>query len=193
MAGSVTDIYLPFKKELEPIVRMGENIAIVDKEGKFSYFKVVYIEPIQPIIFLETLTPYEKDHEHKLSEVELNDNEVGQWRLWVPDFVSVKFYHPRASMKWSTKSQGTYALPLSMAKENFLEFFTVADDVPLLKMDNPIGEAQNIRIILWGIKYVVRRLKARPREFTVLPTRTAEAIYKEYESALAEVSPMEVR
>ena len=165
----VTCLYTPFKKEFEPIVRVGENIAIPKTAEKYDYYEVVYVEPIQPIVVPVSLTAYERNKTVELDDIKLEDNEAGQWRLWIPDFIAVKMNFPRAARKWVTKEEETYATPLSMANENVLEFFTHKDDVPVLYVDNPVGEEQAARLIIWGFKYSLKKLDRKPEEFTVLP------------------------
>jgi hypothetical protein len=122
------------------------------------------------------LTTYQKNVEKTLDEIKLDDNEAGQWRLWIPDFIAIKMNFPRAARKWTTKEQETSALPLSMAKEQFLEFFTHKDDVPVLYIDNPIEDAQTARIIIWGFKYSLKKLDHEPAEYTVFPAYSATYI-----------------
>ena len=172
----VTCLYTPFKKEFEPIVRVGENIAIPKTAEKYDYYEVVYVEPIQPIVVPVSLAAYEKNKEKVLEEIKLDDNEAGQWRLWIVDFVSVKMNFPRAARKWTTKKEETFATPLTMAKENFLEFFTHKDDVPVLYIDNPLEEGQVARLIIWGFKYALKKLDVKPAEYTVLPAYSSTYI-----------------
>ncbi|RLF41692.1 MAG: hypothetical protein DRN17_08425 [Thermoplasmata archaeon] len=170
---SVTAIHLPFKKDFEPIVRMEENIAIPKTAGQYSFFKVLYIEPLQPYTTVVSLDAYERNKEKTLDEVKLEENEVGQWRLWIPDYVAVDFYHPRAARKWVTKEANTSATPLSMAKEQVLEFYTYKDSVPRLLLSNPIAEEQYARLIIWGFKYLIEPLKEKPKDYTPLPAYSA--------------------
>ena len=166
---SVTCLYTPFKEEFEPVVRVGENIAIPKTAEEYEYYEVTYIEPIQPITIPVSLSAYEKNKEVVPNEIKLEDNEAGQWRLWIPDFIAVKMNFPRAARKWVTKEEETYATPLSMAKENVLEFFTHKGDVPVFYVDNPVGESQTARLIIWGFKYSLKKLDVKPAEYTVLP------------------------
>ena len=164
---SVTCLYTPFKKEFEPVVRVGENIAIPKTAEKMEYYQVTYVEAVQPMIIAVDLTASEQKHEYKLEDIELEDNEAGQWRLKVLDLVNVGMNFPTASAKWTTKNSRTYATPLS--SENALEFFTIKDDVPTLYLTNPITEAQTVRIMVWGFKYSLKKLDREPAEYTVFP------------------------
>ena len=164
---SVTCLYTPFKKEFEPIVRVGENIAIPKTAEKYEFYKVVYIEPIQPIIIGVDLSASEQKHSRKLTEIELEDNEAGQWRMKVLDLVNVDMNHPAAAAKWTTKNVRTSATPLS--DDNFLEFFTVKDNVPTLYLTNLLAEAQTARVMVWGFKYSLKKLDHEPSEYTVFP------------------------
>jgi len=173
---SVTCLYVPYKTQFEPLVRIEENIAIPVGAGKLRFFRVQYIEPVHPITVPVSLESLDENVEYELEEIKLEDNEAGQWRLWIPDYIAVKMNYPRGTRKWTTKQTETRALPLSMAKQQLLEFFTYKDDVPILFIDNPIAEAQDARIILWGLKYSLTPLVEKPREYTVLPVYSAAHI-----------------
>lgn len=169
----VTALYLPFKKEFEPIVRIGENVAIPKGQEKYEFYKVTYIEPVQPITVSVSLNALQKNYGVTLDSIELQDNEAGQWRLWIPDFVRVNMNFPKAVAKWTTKNEVTSATPLSMVKDQFLEFYTHKDDVPTLYIDNPVNESQLVRILIWGFKYSLKKLEYEPGEYTVFPAYSA--------------------
>jgi len=173
---SVTCLYTPYKRDFEPLVRIEENVAIPKGKGAFEYFKVLFVEPVQPITVAVSLPALERNKEYTLKEIELEDNEAGQWRLWIPDFVAVKMNYPRASSKWTTKTSTPSALPLSMAHENVLEFFTWKNHVPILYLDNPVDEEQTARLLIWGFKYSLEKIEEKPKEYTVLPVFSAEFV-----------------
>ena len=173
---SVTSLYIPYRHEFEPLVLPGENIAIPVAKGEYEYYRVLYIEPVQPIIVAESLDALEKNKEHELSEIKLEENQAGQWRLWLLDFVALKMRYPRASSKWVTKGQETQAIPLSMAKEQILEFYTWKDEVPVLLLDNPVNEAQTVRLLIWGIKYAIEKLPRAPEKYTLFPIYSLEYV-----------------
>ena len=166
---SVTALHVPYKKVFEPLVRIGENIAIPKGKGEYEYYRIVYEEPLQPIVVPVELTPYEKNVEYKLNELKLRDKQLGQWRLWIMDFISVRMKYPRATSKWTLQSEETSATPLSMAKEQILEFYTWEDNVPILYIDNPLSESQTARLMFWGIKYAAEKLEEEPETYTVVP------------------------
>ena len=165
----VTALYLPYKEEFEPIVRIGEYIAIPKRAKEYVFYEVTYIEPIQPIIIAQSLDANEEDKERELEELELADNEVGQWRLIPLDYVEIKLSSPRAAAKWVTRATTTSATPTSKKQENFLEFYTIKDEVPTAYLTNPVSEAQVVRLLVWGFKYSVKKLDYEPTDYTVLP------------------------
>jgi len=173
---SVTCLYLPYKKGFEPIVRSGENIALPMGKERFKFFRVTYVEPVQPIIIAVSLSASERNKEYSLDEVKLEKNEFGQWRLWILDFATVKMNYPRAVRKWTTKEEETYAFPLSMAKEQILEFYSWKDEVPILYVDNPLTEAQTVRFAIWGFKYAIEELPEAPETYTLIPLYSLEYI-----------------
>ena len=173
----VTSLYIPYKKDFEPIVRINENTAIpVAGQREPLYFKVLYIDPIPLITLTKSLSALQEKVEYTIDEVKLNENEAGQWRLVIPDYVSVLMRFPRAATKWVTASQSASATPISMGMPNLLEFFTWKDYVPLLELSNPVNEDQLIRLFVWGFKYSLQPLKEAPREYTVFPVFSAENV-----------------
>ena len=173
---SVTALYIPYKVEFEPIVRSEENIAIPVSRDKMKYFRVLYVEPVQPIEVIVSLNADETDKEKELNEIELEDNYAGQWRIASLDLAYAEMYYPRAVPKYVTKNVETYIRPMSMNAPNILEFYTWKDEVPILKVTNPISEAQVARFAIWGFKYAIEELKEAPKEYTIFPIYSAEYV-----------------
>jgi len=172
----VTAIYLPFKKEFEPVVRIGENIAIPKGEETYEFYKVTYIEPVQPIIIGVPLVALQKDYAKMLNEIKLHDHEAGQWRLFVLDFAEVKMNFPRAAARWTTKEATTSVKPISIEKEQFLEFYSHKDEVPTVYVTNPRDEPQYVRLAVYGFKYSLKPLGYSPGEYTVFPAYSSTYI-----------------
>ena len=172
----VTALYIPYKKDFEPIVRINENVAIPLAGLQLNYFKVLYIEPVPLITITKSLSALEKSVAYTLDELKLNENEAGQWRLVIPDYVSILMKFPRAATKWVTQGQEAPATPVSMNMPNLLEFYTWKDYVPLLELTNPVNEDQLIRLFIWGFKYSLQPLEKPPKEYTILPVFSAENI-----------------
>jgi len=172
----VTSLYVPYKREFEPLVLPGENIAIPTAKGVYEYYRVLYIEPVQPILVPIPLDAFERSKEKELKEVELEENQAGQWRLWLLDFVALRMRYPRATSKWTTKAQETFALPLSMAKEQVLEFYTWKREVPVVYVDNPVYEPQTARILIWGYRYAIEALARKPEKYTLFPVYSLEYV-----------------
>ena len=173
---SVTCLYLPYKTEFEPVVRPEENVALALGKDRYEFYRVLYVEPVQPITVAVSLTGYQRSQEYSLDDIKLEENQFGQWRMWILDFAAVKMNYPRAVRKWTTKSEETYAYPLSMAKEQVLEFYTWKDEVPVLYLDNPVAEDQVVRLAVWGFKYAIEKLEARPASYTLIPLYSLEYI-----------------
>jgi len=173
---SISVLYLPFKKEFEPIVREGENIAVPIGTDRYEYYKVLWIEPVV-ITFYMVLDGFAKDVDRSLDELKLEDNQVGQWRMWILDFVGVKMRYPASVSKWGTKGAGEIQmLPLAMAKENVLEFYTRGDDVPIIYVSNPLFEPQVARFAIFGFKYAVEKLPSKPDKYTIFPVYSMDYV-----------------
>jgi len=173
---SVTALYVPYKIEFEPIVRAEENIAIPVSRGSKKYFKVLFVEQVQPIIIGKSLDANETNVEYELSEIELEDNYAGQWRIIPLEPVQAKMYFPKAIPKFYTEVTETYIYDLSLMQPNILEFYTWKDEVPYLKLTNPFNEPVYARFIVLGFKYAIEELKEEPKEYTLFPVYSVEYV-----------------
>ncbi len=173
---SVTVLHLPYKEEFEPIARSGDIVAIPVGRQQVNYFRVVYVEPVQPILVVEQLSALEQKKEHRLEEIELEENQMGQWRLAPLDFVYVGMNFPRAVSKWSTRSESTYATPYSLYAPQTLEFFTYGDDVPVLYLTNPAHEDQVARVAVIGYRFALEEFRERPEHYVFIPAYSLEYV-----------------
>jgi len=166
---SVTALHVPYKIAFEPIVRIGENIEIPVSRNEYKYFRVLDYEQVQPITISVSLSANERDHEYEMDEIKVEDNYFGQWRIHIKDFAFVKIYHPRAIPKYTTKTEEPYMTPLSKLPSNMFELYTWKDDVPVMKVTNPLNEDQVVRIEVYGLKYAIEKLPTKPETYTTIP------------------------
>ena len=174
---SIAVLHVPFKKEFEPVVRIGENVKLLLPNNGELYGRVTYYEQIQPqVIDLGSIgasTPTtwpQTGSPKKLEEIELGDREFGQWRMMLLDDFLIEFNIPAATGKFVVKSGKTYISRLSAIKENLLEFFTYKDVVPTLVPLNPnFFDMEVARIMVFGWRFIIEKLERPPESYTVIP------------------------
>ncbi len=176
--------YVVYSKEFEPIVKLGEYVAVLIGRGptgySYVYGKVRYSEPIQPqtvnlgpISAATTSTYPMPGTEQELDKIKLGHYEFGQWRLEVLDDFAFNFRIPAAVYKWLTLNGATYATELSNIKGNLLEFYTFQDNyVPYITPVNiRFKDMELARINVYGFRYVLEKITAPPPNtpFTIIP------------------------
>ena len=172
-------MWLIHKAELEPIVRIGENVAIAEgpTEDRWTYGRVIFLEPVQPIIknvgplSAATATSYPAvGTKANLDEIKLGSGEFGQWRIFPIDDFYIQLNQPSAVGRFLTKSGPTYASKLSALKSQMVEVFTWEDSVPSVTPINPLFIDQTLaRLMIVGFRYVIDELPTKPSEYTVIP------------------------
>ena len=172
---SLATLYMPYKHRFEPIVRIGEYVAVPVGRERLEFYRVVYIEPIPPLTVALTVDAGSKiDYDSK--DLKLYDNELGQWRVWVADPAAVKVYFPPAIPKFSNRDGAVAITPLAALRDQLVEFYTKADKVPRFEVYNPLEEQLLVRLVFWGYKYSVDRVEERPERYTVFPVYSANYV-----------------
>ncbi len=178
---SVTAQYVLYKKEFEPIVKIGDYVKLYLGTGsKPVYGRVVYIEPIQPMVkdlgplpAASTSTWPMPGPTTRLDEMKLGSSEWGQWRLVVLDDFLLDVNLPGAMPKYQTASEQTPVSPLDNAigKEQLAEIYTYGSEyVPTVQPLNPLFTEQPVaRIMMYGFRYVISQVSAEPEKYTVIP------------------------
>ena len=173
---SVTAVHLLYKHELEPVVRLEENVKLLVPGGEV-YGKVVFAEPIQPQIInlgpitaASTSNPLAVGSTRKLSEMELGEEEFGQWRLFVLEDVLLEVRQPSSMGRFLTKNGPTLVNKFTISVPQIAELYTYKDYVPTVVPYNyHFKEIDNARILVFGIRYIMEPLTTKPSEYTVVP------------------------
>lgn len=94
-----------YKEDFEPIARTDEVVLLLpDRKA----YKVLQVEPIQPIVKnFGALLMGASSNVTKLTELELEENELGQWRFEPLDDVQLALFCLAANRKFSTKYTNT--------------------------------------------------------------------------------------
>lgn len=177
VALSVTSIHLLYKREFEPIVRIGENVKLI-LPGKPVYGRVEYVEQIQPFIVNLGSIPAANPTQwpaigvsRELHELDLGGSEFGQWRLALLDDFMLDVDLPSATGRFVRRGGSTFVSRLSVLRDQFTEIYTYGRDyVPKVTPLNPnFYPLDMARLLVAGYRYVIEVLPTIPHEYTVIP------------------------
>ena len=161
-----------FATHFEPVARIGENLLVLPKE-KYGYYKVTAIEPI-PIIIKDfgAINAESESKDTAITEVELNEDEIGQFRFIPLDDIEVEIKQPLANARGFTKTVVTRVSKLSAQLDPTLkhtEVFTIEDEKLYFKIKNPSkSNISRSRVAIFGWKFKVKELKAKPQKYAVI-------------------------
>lgn len=171
-------IHVPYKKEFEPIVLPGENIAVAKSldEMEWEYYRVKYVEPF----FINYTTPTITNGSYSdvsIDDMEIGENEIAQIRMLLQtDGFEIEVRLPQAVAKYTTKNS-IHRLDkwISDNYPHFTEMFYKSDTIPQLRVYNNSGAdgTANIRIV--GFRYVLERLPRQPEKYTVIYVNTVSS------------------
>jgi len=171
--GKIYSVYF------EPIALPGENLVILPE---MKAFKVEYVEQIPAfIIDFGPIAAGAEIRDRKLSEVEMFENEIGQFRIYFIDNIALRNWRqPYGAGRFFMKNvtpqlDNTFQTIDYVHFSQFTEFFVYKDQVPYVDVVNISGTNLSAsRIKLFGYKYVVTPLPAIPSEYKTIPTAGLE-------------------
>ncbi len=177
---SVTSIHLPYKLTFEPVVRINDNVKLILTDGTI-FGKVTYLEQIEPIIVdlaassalpavSSSTSPVAPGNQYELDDIELGENEFGQWRLQLLDDFLLEIRLPPAVTKHVVKNGATYMSIFASTLPSLGDFFTYKDKVPTLIPYNVRFETVDMaRVMVYGFRYIIERLPSEPDNYTSIP------------------------
>lgn len=158
---------------LEPIVEVGQNVALADQTGQLSIFEVAYIEslPISaPLCVDLTLTTggvrttlaastAQTAPVNMQQQCAMRDGELGHFRFRVLDHALIQFNElqsvPRGVMKFSVANFTMWSWKRDHSCADS-EFFTWQYNPAFAVATNPNAVTLNqIRLALWGFRYIL--------------------------------------
>lgn len=161
----MADLY-PHKSGLglmEPVALIGHNVCILYGSVK-NWRRVVYLEPIPPFqcldlgaIAAQTTTP-----RTTCPNLQLLDNEFGQWRWYPLDNAQVRLWLPAADGRFVLRNTQGVVDPMITIRDpdlHLTEIFVWEDYNPWFEainvMDYPLTQC---RIIAQGFRYITTEL-----------------------------------
>jgi len=168
-------MYAVFAGEIKPIVKIGDNIAILPIKS-YGYFKVKYLEPIQPFIHNfesisagSTLTEQQPQDSSGRNKMEVGSNELAQFFLTPLDDIEIQVFYPKSVGRMKTKYLVTSISKYSQDIAHS-QVFVFEDNLPFFNIKNPTQHAINLsRVKFQGFRYVLEKLSEKPENFTYIP------------------------
>jgi len=160
-----------FAYEFSPVARVGENLFLIPLN---RYVTIKYIEPIPgKIIDFGSLDAGESTPTTELTDMEMPEDEIGQYRIKVLDDITVTVYQKRGVGRFSTKNVLYPITPDSdtlSSHANSTEIFVYGDDAPWVQVTNS-GTVPILKSRIWiqGFRYVVETLEEAPAKYTAIP------------------------
>lgn len=168
-----------YQVEFLPVVKVEENIGLYLRQKRKiveKFFKVRFIEPIQPIIYdFGSIDAEDDTGDVEVEELYMADLELAQYRIVPIDDVSIALKQPLAVTRWATDKATTLLQkpPLSLEILKALqmgEFFIYEDEKAYFLVTNPTKYRQlKNRVMFPGWRYVLEELPAKPAKWTWIP------------------------
>ena len=161
------ELYAARPGPITPIAHIGQNI-LVYKTKHYELFRVLYREGIPPS------TPLMRDFgaiaagatlagQSMQAELEMPDNQLGQFRIQCLDDLRVTIWQPRSLGRFQNKNivaQVTAFTTIMDQCSHTTEFTVFEDTWPFFDVMNPrIVATIQARVIMWGFKYVLDRIE----------------------------------
>ena len=166
---------MPYVELFEPVVKPRENVRLVPPPERDTreYFQVQYIEPVYVYIHnFGTLAAGQKTNITEISDLDLYENELGQWRLLLLDDVEVTVRQPRGVERGTTKVVSTKVTPHLILIDRSLkstEIYTFEDKYRVyLVVENPTNYTITPRILFFGWKFRLKPIP-KPAKWTDIP------------------------
>jgi len=159
-------------EEIKPIALVDEYLQVYD-EGEWKYFKVTYIEPIQPFqrdfgSLAAGTTTGDKD----IEELKLGVGWCAIVRVVLVDDLQVTVKQPKAKTRYVVGEKiSTYLTALNevLGLRHLTELCILEDRVPIFDIKNPTKYDVPIsRVVFYGLKMEVEELPTKPERYATL-------------------------
>jgi len=168
------------EREIKPLVKIDEYLALRTPIGKEKYFRVVRIEPIPGyrddfknyIAGFTSLPPGQKTkvvEEDAKKILAVRDRQLLQYRLIpIDDYV---YRYLQYGDRFTLKNKDTYIDKESIELcPQIAEWFVYEENVPTIEIYNPGTESlTNLRFRLIGFLYELEEVKTKPPKVTYIP------------------------
>ena len=165
------DTYIgPFAPgDIKPIVKVGQNILVIDRES-YKLYKVGYIAPVPPaenfildvvnILGLANIgAGITSGAANTQNFLNMQDGQLGQFRFRVLDDIICEVLQPQSVARFNVQGLNTNLNSFQALRDpcdHLSEQFVLEQDVPFLRVTNPTGAAiTRARVQAYGFQYVL--------------------------------------
>jgi hypothetical protein len=157
---------------MEPIVRQDNYVKIYTYQKECMYRKVTALETIPPFQAIDLCNPtgagtvalaaQTQGAKNNVTNLDLNDEEFGQWRFYTIDPAAIRIFVPAGVGKWQLKNLQIGITPDIIYRDPTLvstEFNTWEDERPSMDAQNYSDYALTaVRIIVFGYRFQVEEV-----------------------------------
>lgn len=167
---------MPYAAIFEPVVKPRENIRIIPSLTREpEFYTVEYVEPIFGLLIdLGTVNADSDGSLQELTDLDMDDYELGQFRILLLDDFDLIVKQPRAAERGTTKTKSTRITPYTLILDPELkttEFFVFGDSTRIYLQ--PSNKCRHYpvwaRVFIFGWKFMLEKLRERPAKYTDIP------------------------
>lgn len=164
-----------FATEFEPILLPGETAHLITATTKLDVECIAIGALPERVKDFGAITGAEWITDQENTDLELPNNELGQFRMRIVDDLRMEFNNLSPTKQWRT-SKAVFYLPQfpAVSAEDFLkqfyfkasEFFTWEDDTPRFALYAPDGDLAKSRVLFSGWRFRVKKITT-PGKITI--------------------------
>ena len=166
---------MPYAVVFDPVAKPRENVRLVPKN---EFYSVEYVEPVYGLLIdFGTIDADKEGSLYEVEELDLEDNQLGQFRIMLLDDFDLLVKQPRAAERGTTKTQSTRITPYLAMNDptlKFTEFFVFGDSNRIYLQPINTGRQYSVyaRAFIFGWKLGLKRLTETPMKYTDIPIAT---------------------
>jgi len=159
-------------EEIKPVALVDENIQVYD-EGKWKYYRVTFIEPIQPFQRdFGSITAGGSTGDKDIEELRVGKGWCAIVRVVLVDDLKVTVKQPKAITRYVVSEKVTSyltALNEVLGLRHLTELCVLEERVPIFDVTNPTKyDVPASRVVFYGLKMEMEELPAKPEKYASL-------------------------
>jgi hypothetical protein len=169
---------MAYAEPFQPVAKPLENLCLIKSGAQVQgYYVCKYVEPLPEHTYdfapSAGIAAGETDSENEISDLYLDDLQLGQYRFYVVDDIQVSVRQPLAKTKWTTKGVKEMLSPFTQQVFRGLQhmdIFVWEDEKVYFDAKNPTKYTiYKARVRYIGYHYILAKLEKAPEKFTIVP------------------------